>query len=444
MELVVIGLNHRTAPIEIRERLAFPQDQIEEALRRAKALPSLKENMILSTCNRVELYAASRHTEQAISDLKNFVASYHNLPLKEFDRALYTFTGEEAVKHIFRVASSLDSMVVGEPQILGQIKDAYNASAQSSASGLILHRLLHRAFHVAKRVRTETGISNSAVSVSSVAVDLARKIFEDLAGKTVLLIGAGEMCELAAQHLVSGGIDKVLVTNRTFERAITLAQHFQGEAIAFQEMTTGLRRTDIVISATDSSHYLLAHDQVSKVMRDRKQNPLFFIDIADPRDIEPRVGEIENVYLYNIDDLQKVAYENMRGREKEAQKAEATVQEEVVKFVQWYRTLDVTPTIVALRKKFEEIRKRELEKTLSLHPNLSDKEKRSLESMTSAIVNKILHEPLTFLKRSNEDAVSDLYLDTLQTLFRLQERSQETFEEAPSEEDERPESNDLP
>jgi len=425
MELIVIGLNHKTAPIEIRERLAFPEDGMEKALSQVKSLLSLKENMILSTCNRVEMYAAARETEKAILDLKDFLSQYHDLSLKEFEKNLYLFIGEEAVKHIFRVASSLDSMVVGEPQILGQIKSAYNIAAEAQTSGLILHRLLHRAFHVAKRVRTETKIGNSAVSVSFVAVELAKKIFGTLEKRSVLLIGAGEMCELAAQYLVSGGIEKVLVTNRTYERAVTLAQEFRGEPIPFEEVHQGLRMVDIVISATNSPQYLLHHEEVAKVIKERKQKPIFFIDIADPRDIEPKVGDIENVYLYNIDDLQKVANDNIQDREKEAQKAEAIVQDEVVKFVNWYHSLEVTPTIVALRKKFEEIRNKELAKTLSIHPTLSDKEKQSLEALTSAIINKILHDPLTLLKQKNEEEMADLYLDALRTLFGLPLKSPE-------------------
>jgi glutamyl-tRNA reductase len=337
--------------------------------------------------------------------------------------------GEEAVKHIFRVASSLDSMVVGEPQILGQIKSAYEMAVESKTSGIILHRLLHRAFHVAKRVRTETKIGDSAVSVSSVAIELAQKIFETLEKKTVLLIGAGEMCELAARHLVSGGVEKVWVTNRTYERAVALAQEFKGEAIPFDEMNQGLKKVDIVISATDSPQYLIRHDQMAKVIKERKQKPIFFIDIADPRDIEPSVGDIENIYLYNVDDLKKVADENVEDRGKEAQKAEAIVRDEVIKFVNWYHSLEVTPTIVALRNKFEEIRKKELEKTLSLHPNLSEKEKKSLEALTSAIINKILHTPSALLKQTNEEAMADLYLDTLRTLFQLPEASLESFDE---------------
>ena len=427
MELLVIGLNHNTAPIEIRECLAFPEDKLAEALSRVHALSPVKEDMIVSTCNRVEVYAATRETEKAIHDVKEFLCQYHGISLKEFEKSLYIHVGEEAVKHIFRVASSLDSMVLGEPQILGQIKDAYDISQQANTSGLILHRLLHRAFHVAKRVRTETKIAISAVSVSSVAVELAEKIFGTLEKKIVLLIGAGEMCELAARHLVAGGVEKMVVTNRTYERAVSLAQEFKGEAIPFEDMTLGLKKADIVISATNSPHHLIGHDQIAKAMKDRRQKPIFFIDIADPRDIEPSVGDLENVYLYNIDDLQKVANENIKDREKEALKAEGLVQDEVAKFVSWYRSLDVTPTIVALRKKFEEIRKKELEKTLSLHPHLSDKEKKSLEALTSAIINKILHTPITLLKQTNEEATADLYLDTLQALFGLSEKSLETL-----------------
>jgi len=444
MEVVVIGLNHKTAPIEIREKLAFSEDKIEKALFRVKSLSSLKENMILSTCNRVEIYAAVRETEKALHELKRFLSQYHGLTLEKFERNLYLLIGEEAIRHIFRVASSLDSMVVGEPQILGQIKSAYNMAAESQTSGLILHRLLHRAFHVAKRVRTETQISNSAVSVSSVAVELAEKIFGSLEKKTVLLIGAGEMSELAARHLVSGGIEKILVANRTYERAAALAQEFRGEAIPFEEMAQGFRKTDIVISATNSSQYLIRHDQIAKVMKDRKQKPIFFIDIADPRDIDPKVGDIENVYLYNMDDLQKVANENIKGREKEAQKAEAIVEAEVLKFVRWYQSLEVTPTIVALREKFEEIRKRELEKTLSFHPNLSEKEKKSLEALTSAIISKILHTPTTLLKQTNEEAMAELYLDTLRTLFGLPEKSEELFLDQFEKEKEETDLNDAP
>jgi glutamyl-tRNA reductase len=429
MELFVLGLNHKTAPIEVRERLTFQESELEKALLRIHSLPSLKENMILSTCNRVEIYAAAGETEKALQDLKDFLSQHHHLSLREFEKSLYFLVGEEAVRHIFRVASSLDSMVVGEPQILGQIKSAYTLATESKTSGLILHRLLHRAFHVAKRVRTETKISNSAVSVSSVAVELAERIFGNLGTRVIFLIGAGEMCELAARHLVAEGAGNILVTNRTFDRAVMLAQEFNGEAIRFEEMALGLKRADIVISATDSPQYLVRHDQISKVMKERKQKPIFFIDIADPRDVEPGVGDIENVYLYNIDDLQKVANENIKDREKEAQKAEAIVENEVVKYANWYQSLEVTPTIAALKKKCDGIRKRELEKMLSLHPHLPEKERHSLEALTSAIVNKILHDPLTRIKQNDEEGMTVVYIDALRTLFHLPDQTGEECKE---------------
>jgi glutamyl-tRNA reductase len=419
MELIVLGLNHKTAPIGIRECLAFKTEDLGKALTQALSLPSVKENMILSTCNRVELCAVCRDTGKATHELKNFLSQFHHLSLKEFEDSLYVHAGDGAVRHVFRVASSLDSMVVGEPQILGQIKSAYELAIHHKTSGPVLHRLLHGAFHVAKRVRSETRIGNSAVSISSVAVELGRKIFETLEEKVVLLIGAGEMCELAAEHLISGGVGRVLVANRTYERALSLAHQFKGEAFPFEEIYQGLKKADIVISATDARRYILEHDQVARIMRERKQKPIFFIDIADPRNIEPRINNLENVYLYNIDHLQRVANENIRDRENEAGRAEAIVQEEVARFVGWYRALSFTPTVVALRNKFEDIRRKELEKVFSRLPHLSDREKNSLDALTSAIVNKILHEPLTFLKKGKEDGMVDSYLDAVQTLFQL-------------------------
>jgi len=419
IEIIVTGLNHKTAPIEIRERLSFQESELEEALLRVNLLPSIKENIILSTCNRVEIYAVTRNPETAIRELKEFLSQYHNIPLIDFERSIYSFISDEAVRHIFRVASSLDSMVVGEPQILGQIKNAYNIAMELKTSGFILHRLLHRAFHVAKRVRNETKISLSAVSVSSVAVDLAQKIFGNLEKKNILLVGAGEMSELAARHFISAGVEKIVITNRTFERALSLAKEFKGEAIPFEDMNKGLKNADIVLSATDSPQYIIQYEQMIKVMKERKQKPIFLIDISDPRNIEPRVGNIENIYLYNIDDLQNIAKENIKDREKEAQKAESIIQEELIKFVKWYQSLQLTPTIVALRKKFDEIRKKELEKMLSMHPNLSEKERKSLEAMTLAIINKILHDPLTQLKKRDEDIVAELYIDAIRTLFQL-------------------------
>ena len=431
MEIVLVGLNHKTAPIDIRECLAFSAEKLEQANTQARKLPLLKETMILSTCNRVEIYAVARDPARSVGELKRFLAAFHGYPLEKFEQSLYSPVGEEAVKHVFRVACSLDSMVVGETQILGQLKDAYETAAGNKTAGPILHRLLPLAFHAAKRVRTETKIGNLAVSVSSVAVELARKIFESLEGKTALLIGAGEMIELATQHLVADGVRRVLVANRTHERAVLLAEKFGGEAIPFDQMGKGLAMADIVISATNARDYILRYEQMARVMKERKQSPVFLIDIADPRDMDPKVNDLENVYLYNIDHLQQVAGDNIRDREKEARKAESIVENEVAEFVRWYRSLALTPTIVALRQKFEEIRAKELEKALSRMPNLPEKERKLLEGLTAAIVNKIIHPPVTRLKTVNDETLAESYLDALQTLFELtvQEREETVAEE---------------
>jgi glutamyl-tRNA reductase len=430
LDIVLVGLNHKTAPIDIRECLAFSAEKLEEANAQARTLPFLKETMILSTCNRVEIYAVAQDPGRSVGELKKYLSAFHGYPLEKFEQSLYSPVGEEAVKHVFRVASSLDSMVVGETQILGQLKDAYETASRNKTAGPILHRLLPLAFHVAKRVRTETKIGNRGVSVSSVAVELARKIFETLEGKTALLIGAGEMIELATQHLVADGVRKVLVANRTHERALLLAEKFGGEAIPIDRMGKGLALADIVISATNSRDYILRYDQMARVMKERKQAPIFLIDIADPRDVEPRVNDLENVYLYNIDHLQQAAGDNIRDREKEAQKAESIVETEVGEFVRWYRSLALTPTIVALRRKFEEIRAKELGKALSHMPNLQEKERKLLEGLTSAIVNKILHPPVSRLKTVQDETQAESYVDALQTLFELtvQEREETSAE----------------
>ncbi len=417
----MIGLNHRTAPLEIREKISFPEEGLVRCLETLQDLSSLTEGLILSTCNRVEIYAATRDPERGVEEIKGFLAQQHHLHLLEFESTLYALQGEEVVRHIFRVASSLDSMVVGEPQILGQLKEAYRTARTTRTTGTLLNRLLHRAFSVAKRVRTETSIGDRAVSVSFVAVELAKKIFGHLEGREVLIIGAGEMCELAAQHLVRGGVKGVTVTNRTWERAMGLAEKFNGEAIPFAEFPNSLLRVDIVISSTSSPDYILRKKEVSKTIRERKNRPLFFIDIAVPRDIDPQVNSVDNVYLYDIDDLQEVAETNIKGRQQEAQRAEEIVATEMEKFCRWYQSLEVVPTIVSLRERLEKIRKRELEKTLSSIPQLSEKERMALEALTVAIVKKILHSPITFLKETSQDSEGELYVDVVKKLFKLKE-----------------------
>jgi glutamyl-tRNA reductase len=427
MDVLVIGINHRTAPVEIREKFSFSEEEMEGSLRRVLEHSEFTENMILSTCNRVEIYTTTRDTEKGIVTLKNFLAHYHGVSLDEFEKCLYVHLGRAAIRHIFRVASSLDSMVVGEPQILGQIKEAHTFASHHNASGIILNRLLHRAFHVAKRVRTETEIGTSAVSISYAAVELAKKIFGSLEGKVVMLVGAGEMAELAARHLVAGGVQKVVVVSRSYQRAVNLAMSFHGEAIEFEGFHEQLKGVDIVISSTGASHYILHPEDVVGMIKARKNKPMFFIDIAVPRDVDPRVNEIENVYLYDIDDLQEVVDANKDRRAREARRAEEIVEEEVHKFTQWYTSLEVVPAIVSLRGKFEEIRQGELNKYLSSAAQMTTQEKRSLEALTSAIVKKILHDPITFLKRPHLNSDTNVYVEAVRKLFKLEtEEPEET------------------
>ena len=419
MDLLVIGINHKTAPVEIRERVSFSGEELGRSLRKVLEHPEFTEDMILSTCNRVEIYATTRDPEMGIVALKNFLAEYHGVSLDEFEKSLYIHSGRGAVRHIFRVASSLDSMVVGEPQILGQIKEAHSLAVSHNTLGIILNKLLHRAFHVAKKVRTETKIGNSTVSISYAAVELAKKIFGTLEGKAVMLLGAGEMAELAAKHLVAVGAQRVIVVSRTYRRAVDLAMTFDGEAIEFDGFRESLKEMDIVISSTGAPHYILGPEDVVGVIKARKNKPMFFIDIAVPRDIDPRVNEIENVYLYDIDDLQAVIDTNRERREREAMKAEEIVEEEVLKFYHWYTSLDLVPTIVSLKEKFEKIRRREMSKYVASFVRITEKERKSLEALTSAIVKKILHDPITFMKSSDLSTDTAEYVNAVRKLFRL-------------------------
>jgi glutamyl-tRNA reductase len=419
MHIVVVGLSHHTAPVEIRERLAFAPIAMERPLLLLLDLPAVSEALIVSTCNRVELYAVTKEPDTAVAALRRFLADYHNAPLEEIGQHLYDYQGEDAIRHLFRVASSLDSMIIGEPQILGQIKTAYGYAVEFKTAGLILNRFLHKAFSVAKRVRTETGIASSAVSVSFAAVELARKIFDRLDDKGVMIIGAGEMCELAARHFVSNGVTKVLVTNRTFERAEKLAGEFQGQAVPFERFTEYLAEVDIVMTSTGAPTFILDHRQMEEVLRRRKHRPMFLIDIAVPRDIDPKVNDLDNVYLYDVDDLQGVVQANLKERQKEAHRAEAIVREEIGQFHIWLANLEVKPTIVALRRRLEEISAQELAKTFNNHKDLTDSQRRGLEVMANAIVNKILHRPIAVLKRTQHDTSGEDYVDAVRELFDL-------------------------
>jgi len=420
MNIIVVGLSHKTASVDIREKVAFSPNSIEKPLHELVNLDGIVEGIIVSTCNRVEIYATTRDIAGGIARIRRFMAEYHHLAHDLLEPHLYSYHGEEAIRHVFRVASSLDSMVVGEPQILGQIKTSYGYAAEYKSSGIILNRFLHKAFSVAKRVRTETRIASSAVSVSFAAVELARKIFGNLTDKTVLLIGAGEMCELAARHFLTNGAKGVMVTNRTFERAQRLAEEFGGEAIPFDELFLHLHKADIVLTSTGAPHAIITPPDLEEVIKRRRMRPMFLIDIAVPRDIDPAVNEMDAVYLYDMDDLQQVVAANLEGRKQEADKAEAIIAEEIIQFYKWVATLEVTPTIVALRNRFEELRKAELERTLAGWKDAPPDAEKRLEALTSAFMNKLLHQPTSVLKKAGQGNRTDLYLDALRALFDLE------------------------
>jgi len=436
IRIVNIGMNHETAPVELRECLAKDPAHADRALAMMRELSCVKEGIFLSTCNRVEALFTTEQTEEAKSSIVDLLSGLGGMPSESLCSSLFTYEDRDAVRHIFRVASSLDSMVIGEPQILGQIKEAYASATKEKTTGVILNRLLHRAFHTAKRVRTETGIADAAVSVSYAAVELAKKIFYEFKGKKVLLIGAGEMAELAARHLLTQGVSAITVANRTFQKAVEVAQGFKGVPVSFEEIGTQLLEADIVISSTAAPGSVITHDQVKGSMKKRKNRPLFFIDIAVPRDVEPEVNDLENVYVYDIDDLKGIIQVNLSQREGEAVKAERIVEEEVIKFEQWLKTLEVVPTIVSLKEKAETIRQAELKKSLSGLGELSPSQIKSLEILTLSITEKILNDPILFLKQKADRPLGKNYLDTARRLFRLDRENGDEVEHG-SEQDDR-------
>ncbi|HVO84817.1 MAG TPA: glutamyl-tRNA reductase [Syntrophobacteria bacterium] len=417
--IVLIGLNHKTAPIGIREKFAAVCVDGMAQLQELAQFQPLKEVFQVSTCNRMEVLFTTLNLDHGMGVVVGFLGEIYGQTGAALKPYLYTYIDQEAVKHLFRVTCSLDSMVVGEPQILGQIKQAYRQAVEAGTSGVILNRLLHKAFSVAKQVRTETRIGRSAVSISYAAVELAKKIFNELTGKVVLLIGAGEMAELAAEHLLNNSVDRIIVANRTLERAVALAKRFRGTSVPLEEVADELSRADIIISSTGSPDPILTADEVKRRMRSRRNRPLFFIDIAVPRDIDPEVNRIENVYLYNIDDLQGIVDLNRADRLREAGRAEHIITAEALKFETWLRTLEVVPTIVALREKAEQIRQGELKKTFGPLGPPQEELVKSLEVMTQSIVNKVLHDPILFLKRTSGKARKDFYLDTARKMFNL-------------------------
>jgi len=423
MNILIVGLNHKTASLDVREKLAFDGELLTQGLTALRQLPGVNEAALLSTCNRVEIYASVKETSSAVEEILNFIACFRGIPRSEFEGSLYIHNGEEAVCHLLRVASSLDSMVVGEPQILGQLKEAFDAALSMKATGFILNRLLKKAITTAKRVRTETKIAENAVSISYAAVELARKIFTGLAGKSVMLLGAGDMAELAARHLMKNGVQDIRIANRTFGRGCALAKDFCGRAVRFDDMLKELVFTDILICSTNAPSYVLLRDQMIHIMKERRHRPVFLIDISVPRNIDPAINDIDNVYLYNIDDLQRVVDSNMLERKKEAGKAEDIVAEEVDKFSRWFSSLESVPVIVALRQKAEEIRRDEVGKFKKSHPNLDSETVEAVDRLANTLMNKLMHGPTVVMKDNAEER--ELMAYVIKKLYGLEENEEE-------------------
>jgi glutamyl-tRNA reductase len=417
-DFVVVGLSHRTAPVEVRERLAVAPQDLEREIREIAAQARFEEALLISTCNRVELYATSANPIQATREAKQTLAK--RLGDAASDEVLYQERGIDVVRHLFRVASSLDSLVVGEPQILGQVKEAFDAANEAGTVGTLLGRCFTQAFATAKRVRNETGIAEGTVSVSSIACELAKKIFGNLEGRRALLLGAGEMGESAARSLRQTGTH-LHVINRSEERAQALAESCDGRAVPYEHLTTELAEADVVIASTASPKFILTPQLMKSVVRTRRHRPLFIIDIAVPRDVDPRVGNMDNVFVYDVDDLQQVAEENLAVRAREAALAEHIVEDEVESFLTWRRSLELAPTIVALRKRFGQVAEEELRRALPRLQSLSEPDRAVLEAMSRSLVNKLLHQPMTELKAGAGAPDGALLIDAVRRLFALSE-----------------------
>jgi len=414
MHLVILGLNHTTAPVEARERLYVSEEVLGDLLKELTERGA-EEAMVLSTCNRTEVYASSNDIDALKAAVVGTLTGRFNVDRNWLEEYTYTMCDEEAYKHLFLVASGLDSMVVGEPQILGQVKEAYQSACSLSASGPFFQKVFHRAFQVAKRVRTETRIGYDPVSISGMAVELARKIFGDLGRRQILVIGAGEMCEIALKHFKKGGLQEIFVTNRTLAKAQRLAEEIIGSAYPFEEISELLLKADMVLSSTGADEPIIDKAMVTHAMKLRKNRPLFFIDIAIPRDIEPTVNDIENVYLYDIDDLKGLAQAHLLNRMQESQKAHTIVDEEVERFGLWLKQLEMNPLIAQIRENLEAMRHRELKKTLQKLKGADPETERQLDALTRSIINKIIHPHLVMIKKNGSPAILGLIRSLLLT-----------------------------
>lgn len=424
MKLAVIGVSHKTAPVAIRESLAFREEAIPPALGQLRQQIGVREAMILSTCNRVEITLTAEDSCEPQALVDGFLASQKGIDARKLGSQLYRYEGRDAIHHLFRVASSLDSMVIGEPQILGQLKTAYGAAKDCGALTGWLDSVVSRAFGVAKRVRSETGIGQMAVSISYAAVELARKIFGSLNGRTVMIVGAGKMSELAARHLRRSGSAHVFVTNRTHERAVEMAKLFDGTPVEYTRFVSMLPEMDIVITSSGAPHYILGREDMQRVISARRNKPMFLIDIAVPRNIDPAVNGIDNVFLYDIDDLQEVVAANVRERQKEAERAEALVTEEVERMMARLHIAEVTPDIVGIQSQLESIRASEIEKVRRKYGPFTERQEEAMEALTRAIVNKVAHGPISELRNHAGKPDGAHVVAAIRKAFHIQEHQE--------------------
>ena len=421
MSIILVGVNHKTAPIAVRERLAFSEDACAATLRELVDGELIREGLIVSTCNRVEVLTetTSGRFDDSAERVIQFL-SRSDVPRDFFESNLYKHVDDSAVRHLFRVASSLDSLVVGEPQVLGQVRRAYSIALDAGTAGRVLNRLVHHAFRVAKRVRTETGIGANAVSISYMAVELGKKIFDSLKGQTALLVGAGEMAELSARHLVNAGVSRVMVANRTDGSARQLAESFGGEAVSFTRLAEYLAEADVVICSTGADEYVITETMARKALHKRRNRPSFFIDISVPRNIDPAIGKIPNMFVFDIDDLESVVSSNIREREREAERAELIVESEIMQFQQSLRALDAGPAIGTFRQTLQDVAKLEFQRRRAQLGELTPEQEQAIEALLQATVNKISHPVLSQL-RLNYDATDADKIEAWRDLFGLEE-----------------------
>jgi len=416
--IVVVGVNHRSAPVEIREVLSFSDLHMMEQLVVLRGMPSITEAVLLSTCNRTEVYAVATDLGQGLASVREFLSRRSGVDLFQLQNYTYSHTLYEAIRHLFRVVCGLDSMLLGETQVLGQVRDAYRAAVGAGTTGVVFNTLFQQALAVGKRVRSETGIDQRAVSVSYAAVEMAREHFGDLAGRTVLVVGAGKMSGLTARYLVENGVDGVIVSNRSYDRAVRLAGQCQGKAVRFDELYRHLARADIVISCTAATHHVIRAAELARVLAGREREMLM-VDLAVPRDIEPAVGQLPGITLFDIDDVKDVVDQNLAERRLRAVRAEAIVEEELNSFMRWHGSLFVVPTIAALKQRGEAVKEEELQKALNKLGSLDDHDRKVVATLAGAIVNRLLHEPVTHLKEYALTPQGHLYTETLQNLFNL-------------------------